>query len=163
MLQLSSQNALVGIDAMILGERELKAHAHRVLLLPERCSELNDTAYTFASGTSMAVPHAAGLAAIYLAGTVCHSFATCTSLPKVKRVPCSQTPLNIVFHAIIWQVSLAPDGLQGTLGPHRQKCTLPSSMRPPLAGSMAPCFGVPPTRCSIPVFRPRRQGLLSAP
>lgn len=33
-----------------------------------RCSPLNDTAYTWASGTSMAVPHAAGLAAIYLAG-----------------------------------------------------------------------------------------------
>lgn len=35
-----------------------------------RCAVLNDTAYTFASGTSMAVPLAAGLAAIYLAGTL---------------------------------------------------------------------------------------------
>ncbi|CAL8466488.1 g6024 [Coccomyxa elongata] len=32
-----------------------------------RCKQLNDGAYAWASGTSMAVPHAAGVAAIYLA------------------------------------------------------------------------------------------------
>ncbi|BDA51131.1 probable extracellular serine proteinase at C-terminar half [Coccomyxa sp. Obi] len=32
-----------------------------------RCNKLNDSAYAWASGTSMAVPHAAGVAAIYLA------------------------------------------------------------------------------------------------
>ena len=32
-----------------------------------RCKQLNDSAYAWASGTSMAVPHAAGIAAIYLA------------------------------------------------------------------------------------------------
>lgn len=31
-----------------------------------RCTELNDTAYAWASGSSMAVPHVAGAAAVYL-------------------------------------------------------------------------------------------------
>ena len=34
--------------------------------LTGRCAELNDTAYAWASGSSMAVPHAAGAAALYL-------------------------------------------------------------------------------------------------
>ena len=78
-----------------------------------RCAAVTDGAYSWASGTSMAVPHVAGAAARHLAD---HPSAT----PAQARMNCSHVIVQAL--AVLLRTSLRFE--HEIKGPHHDRCML---------------------------------------